>query len=269
MSAYNSQLLQGLPWTPHLVCITDLYNLQGDLHALGPLSDLYVHHCLEVMGVMDLPNFVLGRSTPRLGLWKRFRQDQAQYEDDTTDPIEPVSGIPRTLLDICAIIEEPAAESQFWLWRGEIGDFMQCHLWDAWRFAGMIDHRRRWCRAPESPVELRTASALPDTVRLMFRLLSALDSLRLGLAKPENSHMLLSNATVYPWFVASMEVEILRKHPAWQLAMTQYRDQIRRNDSSENIRILLAAVDEAQTRDTPYFDVDAAVRKMGAEIALF
>ncbi|KAI8939291.1 hypothetical protein NX059_005116 [Plenodomus lindquistii] len=261
-------LIQGLPWTPHLLCMADLYNLHGDLSTLGPLDDLYMHHNMEVIGIMDLPNLVLGRTTRHLGIWQRFRNRIVQH-DDESDPIEPVTGIPRKLLDICARIEEPTAEMQFWLWPGEIGNFMQCHLWDAWRFAGMLDHRRRWSQSLRSSAGAVQVSALPKSARLMVRLLSAMDSIRVGVAKPENAHMLVSNATLYPWYVASMEVEILSEYPEWQQFLTSYREEVSRSGTSYNTQILLTVIEEARERGSSLFDVDAAVRLKNAEIALF
>lgn len=60
---------------------------------------------------------------------------------DDDDPVEPVSGLPRSLLDIFCCLEEPDCEEKLWLWPGREGDVLQIYLWDAFRAAAMLKHR--------------------------------------------------------------------------------------------------------------------------------
>ncbi|PSN69527.1 hypothetical protein BS50DRAFT_489322 [Corynespora cassiicola Philippines] len=262
-------LLQGLQWTQHLLCMADLYDLRGDLNGLRIERDMYTRHCLEVMGVMDLPNLVLGRHTQCMGFWKRLRKVQDRWSHYDMDGVEPISGIPRSLLDICARIDEPAADSRFWLWQGVIGEFTQCHLWDAWRFAGMLDHRRRWRPSSVGATHPPTGVILPSSTQLMFRLLSALDALRIGLKQKENSHMLVANATLYPWFVASTEVGILNEYPSWMSATEQLRDDLLASDSSQNSRILMELVSDIHQSPDQSLDIERSLLAKSVEIALF
>ncbi|KAH7401391.1 hypothetical protein BKA66DRAFT_436536 [Pyrenochaeta sp. MPI-SDFR-AT-0127] len=260
---------QGIRWTDHLWCMTDLYNLHGDLANLESETDMFTRHCLEVIGVMDMPNLVLGRNTPSLGFWKRLRRIQNKWTCFDFHGVEPVSGLPRTLLDISSRIEDTAVETQLWLWGGEIGEFLQCHFWDAWRYAALLDHRHRWRKTPRPANGSLQSVVLPTSTQLMFRLLSSLEALRLGIVQQENSHLLIAGATLYPWFVASTAIDMLNNHPEWKAAVNRYRDEILASDPSENVRILIEVVTEAQRQGNPSFDADAAMKERRVEIALF
>ncbi|KAK0647524.1 hypothetical protein DIS24_g7663 [Lasiodiplodia hormozganensis] len=280
-------LLQGLRWTSHILCMADLYNLHGDLAPLlipsspAAATDPYTHHCLEVMGIMDLPGFVLGRTTTHLGFWRRFRSAQQVQRTEGggggegDDGIEPVSGLPRSLLDFFARADEPGAEERFWLWPGgggeTDGEFVQAQLWDAWRYAGMLDHRRRWRGRSSAAGGVREEAGIvvPSTERLLFRLLSCLEAVRLGLEQPESGHLLVGNGTFYPFVMASLEFGILDQRPAWRLALDRFCDKFLRPDRSRNVQVLLEALEDARRRGDEGFDADTAMRAQGVEIALF
>lgn len=266
--------------------MADLYNLHGDLAHVDAADDPYIHHCLEVMGIMDLPGFVLGRTTTHLGFWRRFRSAQQRRRtegEEGHDGIEPVSGLPRSLLDLFARADEPGAAERFWLWPGgggggggTGGEFVQAQLWDAWRYAGMLDHRRRWRRGRVVREEetLSVAGAvvvvvIPSTERLLFRLLSCLEAVRLGLEQPESGHLLVGNGTFYPFVMASLEWAILDQRPAWRLALDRFCDKFLRPDRSRNVQVLLEALEDARRRGDEAFDADTAMRAQGVEIALF
>lgn len=249
--------------------MADLYHLRGDLRNLHPDMDKYAHHCLEVMGFMDMPSFVLGRTTPCLGFWRRFRDAQRSWDNAMEDGIEPVSGLPRTLLDIFARFEEPGTEVQFWLWPGETGEFMQVHLWDTWRFAGMLDHRRRKGGVTEKPHEPPTPIILPTTEQLLCRLLSSLDALRLGMERPEYRHLLVANGNFYPYVMASLEFQILRSRPAWKMSLDQIHDYFLSQDHTRNTQVLLEAIRESWQRGDTSLDPEEAMRIHGAEVALY
>lgn len=264
--------------------MADLYNLHGALNTTAvtaAAADPYTHHCLEVMGIMDLPGFVLGRTTTHLGFWRRFRSAQQQQRgekegaEEAEDGVEPVSGLPRSLLDLFARADEPGAEERFWLWPGggeTDGEFVQAQLWDAWRYAGMLDHRRRWRGRSAGAVREEASRAgvmIPSTERLLFRLLSCLEAVRLGLEQPECGHLLVGNGTFYPFVMASLELGILDQRPAWRLALDRFCDKFLRPDRSRNVQVLLEALEDARRRGDEAFDADTAMRAQGVEIALF
>lgn len=263
------QILRGFRWTSHLLCTADLYNLHGDLQNVGSDADLYTHHCFEVMGIMDLPSLVLGRTTMHLGFWRRFRKAQRQWINCKEDGVEPVSGLPRRLLDIFARIDEPGCELELWLWPGEVGEFVQSHLWDAWRFSGMLEHRRRWRGKLAGMKDPPPGVILPSTEQLVFRLMSCLEAVHLGLEQPEYGHSLVGNSTLYPFVMASLEFQVLDAHPQWRIDLRRFRDKILTWDPSLNAKILFETLEEAEMNGDASFDADAAMRAHGAEIALF
>lgn len=261
--------MRGFRWTSHLLCTADLYNLHGDLQNVGSDADLYTHHCFEVMGIMDLPSLVLGRTTAHLGFWRRFRRAQRHWLNCKEDGVEPVSGLPRLFLDIIARIDEPGCELELWLWPGEVGEFVQSHLWDAWRFAGMLDHRRRWRGKLADMRDPPPGVILPSTEQLVFRLMSCLEAVHLGLEQPEYGHSLVRNSTLYPFVMASLEFRVLDDHPQWKVDLKRFRDKILTWDPSLNAKILFETLEEAEMSGDTSFDADAAMRAHGAEIALF
>lgn len=90
----------------------------------------YGHHAVQTLGIMDLPTFVIGRQPLSPGIWQRYRQLQLVSQQGWTGGIEPVSGVPRSLLDLFSRIEieEPNLDIDFQLWPGESGDYLQCQL---------------------------------------------------------------------------------------------------------------------------------------------
>ena len=65
--------MQDLSWTNQLQCMVDLYCVHASLSSTAPIPDTFTNHCLEVIGVMDLPGLVFGRKTIEIGFWKRLR----------------------------------------------------------------------------------------------------------------------------------------------------------------------------------------------------
>ncbi|KAL1835204.1 hypothetical protein VTK73DRAFT_6015 [Phialemonium thermophilum] len=300
--------MQGLPFTHHLGCMADLYGLRDDLSQLDPEMGPDLHHCLEVLGIMDLPTFVLGRSTPYLGFWARFRRIQHVLANGIVGGVEVVTGLPRSLLDIFSRIHEPGAEIEFWLWPGEIGQFPQIHLWNSWRYGGMLLARRasrkvnataavasqalhhpgQPGRAPFSGVPRTVVDGvkvtwntrgqygyvvkefpLPSTEQLLCCVLSELDAMERELARPENSHSLVENGFLYPFLAACLQVSLLKAHPEWKVALCRFRDKWLLPGRTQNVDALLAVIDEAWASGDDDFDADAAAQRMNKEIALY
>lgn len=128
----NFQSSQGFPWTFHIDPLLKLL-------ISGPVLNLsdFRSHALDIMGYYDLPSFVLNRKHARLDIWLNYCGRESQDFDE----IEPVSGLPRSLLDTFSRLEEPDCEEKLWLWPGHEGEVVQIYLWDAFRFAGMLKHR--------------------------------------------------------------------------------------------------------------------------------
>ncbi|KAK1147553.1 hypothetical protein N8T08_000895 [Aspergillus melleus] len=116
-------LMHGLPWTMHLRGMYSILQSQG-LDTDYRQQTIFRSHLLEVMGVMDLPSFAIGRQNPSLGFWRQYCRDRGEH---ASNEVEVVSGLPRSLLDIFSCIGEGGAtEEDFWDWPGAQGTLVQC-----------------------------------------------------------------------------------------------------------------------------------------------
>ncbi|KAJ5860948.1 uncharacterized protein N7529_008258 [Penicillium soppii] len=256
-------LMHGLPWTMHLEGMHRILQCNGldDVHR--PSTPTYFRiHLVEVMGLMDLPCFAVGRQSSVIGIWRRYCQHAAPRYG-----IEPVSGLPRTLLDIFAGIGSETTEQTFWDWSGEQGSFLQCYLWEAHQLAGILALRRQANAPVSSPENNVSAWRQParcpaDTIVLVSRILASLDALRLAsIERPlEDAHIV--NAILFPTFIVGLEVEVLCHKPEWQ--------QIIRNSllDSRQCEILLSLLEELWQRADSSLSVHDLARQRGIEMGL-
>ncbi|KAI1078609.1 hypothetical protein F5B20DRAFT_547728 [Whalleya microplaca] len=283
-------LLQGRPWTMLLQLMTELYHLDGDLSQLhpDPQYNLPVQHQLEVLAIMDMPSFVIGRVNPSIGLWRRFREAQTRWDQGKLRGVELVSGLPRSLLDIFAHItdDDRELETELWQWPGEIGEFLQCQLWECYRFAGVLRVRRRRLQEQSSQVyqagqHPRLAAISNDQARypathytdelVLCRLFSCMEALCYGMQRPECEPLLVFNAILYPLVEASLQVCLLRRHPEWVEVLKRVRNQFVTKQSSvmQVIHVLFSILDDAWISGVDGYDLEAAARHKGVEIAIF
>lgn len=255
--------MHGLPWTMHLEGMHRILQSNGleDVHSASTPTYFRIH-LLEVMGVMDLPCFAVGRQSSEIGIWRRYCQPTAPRYG-----VEPVSGLPRTLLDIFAGIGTETTEQTFWDWPGEQGSFLQCYLWEAHQLAGILALRRQANVPVSSPANTVSAWRQParcpaDTKVLVARILASLDALRLAcIERPlENAHII--NAILFPMFMAGLEVDVMCHKPEWQ--------QTIRNAflNSHQCEILLSLLEELWRRADTSLSVHDLARQRGIEMGL-
>ncbi|KAM0276605.1 hypothetical protein ACHAQH_006562 [Verticillium albo-atrum] len=258
-------LLQGRPWTFQIHLMADLYQLASEMPDTE--HDHAKCHILEVMGIMDLPNVVLGRSKPPLGIWKRLRERQDSWQAGRPGGIELVSGLPRSLLDIFAGILDndlEYTETRLSRWPGDVGNYLQCHLWDSWRFAGIMEVRRR------SRFERRKdTDHQPSSEVVMCQLMASMDALYRASLIPRNQHILAKNGLIYPMLTAGLEVSQLQRHPEWKATIDEIREDFNRREDFNVAKVLFDLIDEAWTSGSDYFDVDEAALQKGVEVAVF
>lgn len=265
-------IYQGVIWTLHLVSLQNLLDWSGDLAHLDVLHRHSMMHLIEVLGLMDLPTFVIGRTTPVLGIWKYFRNSLNTAGQTPAEGVEPVSGLPRSLIDIFARIDQPEAELDFWLWSGEIGEYLQQQLWDAHRFAGMLRHRQLRStreKGDEENWEPPVFITLPGTEYLVNRILSALSAILLGLRSDQGQGLLLQNSLAYCITAVALEPTLLHKHPEWRETLDQVIHDSSISDTSKSSVGLYNILWAAQEHTEAPLDVDEAARAMQMEISLF
>lgn len=275
--ADSKKLLQARPFTHYARSMADLCDIETRMRLLepGPSCDLPMLHILECLCVMDLPSYVLGRVSPSTGMWKRFRAAQDGWAGGRLQGVDVGSGLPRSLLDILSTMQDSHPEdfeSRLWLWPGEVGEYIQCHLWDCWRFAGILEIRRKiGVRKDEVLHETGASFKMPHTELVMCRLMASLDAIHkyIQLRPPDDKYSLVHNGLVFPVAMASLEVGILKRRPHWKLTLNNFREHLTRRDSFHFTTVLFDILDEAWIEDTPSFDADEAARKRGVEVVMF
>ncbi|KAJ4359845.1 uncharacterized protein N0V89_000401 [Didymosphaeria variabile] len=259
-------IVQGTPWTIHIDHLDDLFIAPQETIGFRNLS-AYTSHAIEVAGVMDLPTYQLGRPLPCRHIWRRFRAYQANT-NSLKPGVEPVSGLPRSLLDCFARIEDPDSIDSFWLWPGELGESAQCLLWEAYRLAGVLVALRLHRTLNPTTAPVTKLWSVPDRTILVNRLIANIDSVQRSVSTPAESQLLVTNALVYPVFVAGMHVTYMHRWPNWKQVVLDFFTISMANDKINNTKHVLEILQDAWAHDNHDFDFDDAAKRKGLEIAL-
>ncbi|KAL2808277.1 C6 finger domain protein [Aspergillus granulosus] len=210
-------VMHGIPWTMHLRGMHNIFQL-GGVDTTRGADKTFRAHLFEVLGIMDLPTFAIGRQYPHLGFWRQYCRNRCYTEEPyTQDDVEVVSGLPRSLVDIFSCIGDDATEQDFWNWPGVMGSFVQCQLWEAYRLAGVLAIRDGNLHPSVQRRDAREQcqqTALPSTAVLVARLLSCVDAVNRASAGPDARDTLAINAIPYPTFIAGLQTDILTEYPS-------------------------------------------------------
>ncbi|CAH0003371.1 unnamed protein product [Clonostachys byssicola] len=259
-------LFEGTPWTSHLSHLDRVHKLRDAGQTICKNPQLRAP--VEAMATIDIPTFVRGREIPSLGLWARIREEQSATAEGMADDVETVSGLPRSLIDIFARIDNQSAEDAFVTWPGHVGDVPHCHLWEAYRLAGILIGRR--FRGEARDQAGRGGSALFSVSEvLVHRLIAVLDALHECQSRPEYSHVLAGNGILYPCTAARLEVAVLQRKPAWVEALGRYESSCLPYHRTPNAIHLREILDLALQQGDDNVDLDEEARKRGLEISLF
>ncbi|OOQ84834.1 C6 finger domain protein [Penicillium brasilianum] len=258
-------LMHGMPWTMHIEGMHNILQsrIQDSPRGISTPTPFRAH-LLEVMGLMDLPCFTVGRQTRPIGIWRRFCQPTGPRNG-----IEPMTGLPRDLLDLLAGIDLDTTEQNFWDWPGEAGSFLQCYLWEAYRLAGILTIRQseRLQKAvsgsPRNLSTWRRSNSCPiDSSMLVARVLANVDALRLGCLERPDENPFIKNSILFPIVVAGMEATIMRQNPQWQKVIRGCSLGSRQDD------ILLDLLEEVWQRGDSTLDINELARARGVEMGL-
>ncbi|EWZ00250.1 hypothetical protein FOYG_00135 [Fusarium oxysporum NRRL 32931] len=265
--------LQAQPCTPYIRMISEVYNLNTQMNFSALQQNVAVRHALELLAVMDIPQLVLGRVCPSLGLWKRFREAQDSWVGGRMTGVEVVSGMPMDLLDIFADAEHDDTENlilrlSLWEWQGDTAECLQHNLWDAWRLAGIVDLRRRdRCRrrlqnrqpdhdADESCGDTSVLDRLMAVVSIIY------DRSRL----PKHRHGLIG--LIFPLVVVSLEVRYLKRHAEAKQIVDNVRNTIKAERTYNVTKVAFQLLDDAWNDGSSWYDIDERARSQGVEVAL-
>ncbi|XHG09637.1 hypothetical protein AWENTII_012683 [Aspergillus wentii] len=257
--------MHGLPWTMHIQGMYNILQIYGFDHPPGERTSFRTH-LIEVMGVMDLPTFAVGRQNPCLGIWRRYCRSNTWAGEQHSDrsQVEVVSGLPRSLLDIFSGIGEGTKEEDFWNWLGAEGSFGQMQLWQAYKLAGILTLRSR-----SSANSYESQMTLPKTAILVSQILSSIDAIRRASDDSEQQDTLIMNAINYPVFVAGLEVMIINSNAEWkELIRSCFMSSHLRSEYGFEDRLLLEILEEAWKRNDERVDVDELAKARGTELGL-
>ncbi|CAJ0546566.1 Ff.00g011930.m01.CDS01 [Fusarium sp. VM40] len=211
-----------------------LKGLHGVLQARELLSNIerppLADHLLEVVALLDIPCFTLNRITPSLDIWKLYVKPNKQLG------IEQTSGLPYTLVSLLADMASSTIENDLLQWPGEIGDdFVQIHLWEAFRFAGIL-HSRALVGSPDLTASL--LSKLKTEVARM-RVFAAIQAIiNTGTF---NFQLTLAKAILYPLFIAGLLAENDQEQRLTRVAF-QYLMQSEQSQTEQMILDIIAKV---------------------------
>ncbi|KAL5610306.1 hypothetical protein FOVSG1_004987 [Fusarium oxysporum f. sp. vasinfectum] len=253
--------------------LSEVYSLNSQMNFLALQQNVVVRHALELLAVMDISQFVLGRVCPSLGLWKRFREVQDTWEGGRMTGVEVVSGMPMDLLDIFADAEHDHTKNlilrlSLWEWQGDTAECPQHNMWDAWRLAGIVDLRRRdRCRrglhdrqadhgADESYGDTSVLDRLMAVISIIF------DCSRL----PRQRHILIG--LIFPLVVASLEVPYLKRHTEAKQIVDDVRNAIKAERTYHLAKVVFQLLDDAWNDGSSWYDIDERARSQGVEVAL-
>lgn len=184
-------------WTPLLRGLREVLDHRG-LLCSSPRPQL-ADHLLEVVGLLDIPYLTINRLSKPLDIWKTY------VAPHRVSGIDETSGLPFTLVNLFADLESPDAEKRLWDWPGEAGDeFIQIHLWEAFRAAGIIHSRALQSSAAPEEVDVDTTrgATKPREDTLIMKIFASIqaivDSGAFTFRQP------LAEAMLYPLFIGSL-----------------------------------------------------------------
>lgn len=182
---------------------------------------------------MDIPCFTLNRRTKSLGLWRRYVGPRE------ISGIEETSGLPYSLITILADLGSPQAEDALLQWPGELGEqYVQLHLWDAFRYAAVLHNRALPRRLDEDDAPSSPVGGGPRDEVLRMRVFAAIqaivDSGAFTFRPP------LARATAYPLFIAGLFAGSNRERRATRLAFQLLMD----NDQDRVQKVALDIVSQ-------------------------
>lgn len=242
---------------------------------------------LEALGYMDLPPFTLGRKSPTLNIWARHCRRPRHHRAEDEDHVEPVSGLPCSLIDIFSRVDDDddddgsSSEQRFWDWKGYPGEPLQCQLWESYRFAGILDarRRRRWRQRSSASASASTQNSTAEsrggasTTLVLSRLVGAVDALHRGVllgGGGDGDGGLVVNALVYPLWHAGVEIKPVDGLRRWHGLVDGWWALLAEREGEGRMQDLAGAYEACceERRAGRDGNVDDIVRVRGVEVAL-
>ncbi|RTE71300.1 hypothetical protein BHE90_014301 [Fusarium euwallaceae] len=188
--------------------------------------------------------------------------------------VETFTGVHRGLLDIYGDMmheEISVSVARLWGWSSdEASDFIQRHFCDAWRFAGIVDARRRArCqRGTGNSAAKDEAADVPEDELILNKLIAANQTVYAHSQQPQNEGLLVINGLLFPLVTASLEVSYLKRNPESKRTLDDARQSFEQGRTFPLSRVMFQLLDEAWETGLDYFDMDHATRCKGVELAV-
>lgn len=184
-------------WSVHL---NGMYSILQYRHTMSTPTAV-TSDIVDTIGFLDLPTHIVGRRSKTLNIWHDYCRGKSG--------IEPVSGLPYSLVDLFSMISAPDIELQFWTWTGAgiQAKPVQRRAWDAIRFAGIICARQHHSTANMNPSPHSAATGAP-TETLVQAIVDCLQDL-LQMQNPQDSPCPFLNLLLFPAFIAGTQTHVL------------------------------------------------------------
>ncbi|KAF2194825.1 hypothetical protein K469DRAFT_136061 [Zopfia rhizophila CBS 207.26] len=195
-----------MPWTMHIHGLYAILSSENMFHEPTPsVTDI-----IETVAVFDIPVFVVGRQTPPLYMWR----NHCTSNMDPSEELELLTGLPYSLLSIFSYMSDSSAEKMLWGWSGCAGELVQYHLWDAFRYAGIISARelqaQMYAHSPDTqPSPLTPGAASISVDILALRILACIDAVRRAIQTDAPGRLLVERSYLYPLFIAGSQAKSL------------------------------------------------------------
>lgn len=141
------------------------------------------------MGFLDISAFVIGRQTVPNNIWLEFNHQQ----NANLPEIEPVSGLPSSLLSLFSRLGEKDLAVSFLSWRCCNSDIPHYHLWESYRYAGAL-------AASKMHENTDKQDAIPSDGILIMQVLASVDAVRSCKSHPTSR--LVQESLIYPLVIA-------------------------------------------------------------------
>jgi hypothetical protein len=157
---------------------------------------------VEGAGLLDLPGATLGRRNPCRRIWSRLVAPLGRAG------IEPVSGLPRSLLNVIALGDEEDVEQQLLSWTPDVEaeHSLQYPFWEAFRSTFLLicnDLRTLSQSAAQGVLRSRHETDAAKTDSLVMRILSCVRMLQGG-TTDDRFRIPLHDCVLWPLFTAAL-----------------------------------------------------------------
>jgi hypothetical protein len=110
---------------------------------------------------------------------------------------------------------------------------------------------------------------LPNTKYILWRLITSLDILRLGLDHPTSKGVLYGNSSFWPYVIARCEFELLRDNPELKKMLDELYDTLISVYKSKQGLFTQVIIQEAWDRGDTTFDLDGVMFGRNIELPGF